>query len=452
MRLIEANAIGRATSFSPTRTHHIRPRASCRACAPLASRLQVEQVLDPLTGLARHVRRVALLACESAHVYTGVQAHARAVSDVRTLRRALSMRAGGKGTSDAHARASLAGEVIERMSASWRDGDARAIMASRAELGDLALDPNACMLFSERQFAQRTTVSTSHDPIPEPLLADAAIAWTALHSLNGEADRYVPTGLLYFDYPFRSAEPFSVADSNGNAAGDTVEDATLRALLELVERDAGGIWWYAQQRRAAIDIDALDDPWCADIARQLARAGRSMHVQDITTDLGIPACVAVALDNSRPTPRPMLGFGAGLSGLGAVRGALSELVQMIGVLEDAGDNVSEPLREWLQTAKPDNQRQLEPLGTSAPRPCVVDSPDNPLDFTLRRLAAKGIPSFSHVFTRADMGIPVVKVVAPGLRHFRRRLAPGRLYNTSPTGVDDRVLRNEAAANPLTFPF
>jgi oxazoline/thiazoline synthase len=438
--------------ISPTRTHHIRPRASCRACAPLASRLQTEQVLDPLTGLARHVRQVVPLACDSAHVYTGVQAHARAVSDVRTLRRALSMRAGGKGTSDAHARASLAGEVIERMSASWRDGDARGMIASRAELGDRALDPNACMLFSDQQFAQRTAASTSHDPIPEPLPAGSLISWTALHSLNGEADRYVPTGLLYFDYPFRAAEPFSVADSNGNAAGDTMEDATLRALLELVERDAGGIWWYAQQRRAAIDIDAVGDPWCVDIHRQLARAGRSVHVQDITTDLGIPVCVAVALNNRQLKPRPMLGFGAGLSGLGAVRGALAELAQMIGVLEDAGDNVSEPLRDWLQTATPDNQRQLESLGTCAPRPCVVDSADNPLEWTVHRLAANGIPSFSHAFTRADVGIPVVKVVAPGLRHFRRRLAPGRLYDAPPAAADEQESRNEATVNPLTFPF
>jgi ribosomal protein S12 methylthiotransferase accessory factor len=31
-------------------------------------------------------------------------------------------------------------------------------------------------------------------------------------------------------------------------------------------------------------------------------------------------------------------------------------------------------------------------------------------------------------TRPEIGLPVVKVIVPGLRHFRPRLAPGRLYD------------------------
>ena len=31
-------------------------------------------------------------------------------------------------------------------------------------------------------------------------------------------------------------------------------------------------------------------------------------------------------------------------------------------------------------------------------------------------------------TRAEIGLPVVKVIVPGLRHFWARYAPGRLYD------------------------
>ena len=31
-------------------------------------------------------------------------------------------------------------------------------------------------------------------------------------------------------------------------------------------------------------------------------------------------------------------------------------------------------------------------------------------------------------TRAEIGLPVVKVIVPGLRHFWARFAPGRLYD------------------------
>jgi oxazoline/thiazoline synthase len=47
-------------------------------------------------------------------------------------------------------------------------------------------------------------------------------------------------------------------------------------------------------------------------------------------------------------------------------------------------------------------------------------------------------------TRADIGVPVVKVLVPGLRHFYRRFGPGRLYDVpvklgwrdSPIAEDD----------------
>jgi ribosomal protein S12 methylthiotransferase accessory factor len=31
-------------------------------------------------------------------------------------------------------------------------------------------------------------------------------------------------------------------------------------------------------------------------------------------------------------------------------------------------------------------------------------------------------------TRPDLGVPVVKVIVPGLRHFWARFGPGRLYD------------------------
>ena len=31
-------------------------------------------------------------------------------------------------------------------------------------------------------------------------------------------------------------------------------------------------------------------------------------------------------------------------------------------------------------------------------------------------------------TRPDIGMPVVRVIVPGLRHFRERFAPGRLFD------------------------
>jgi ribosomal protein S12 methylthiotransferase accessory factor len=51
-------------------------------------------------------------------------------------------------------------------------------------------------------------------------------------------------------------------------------------------------------------------------------------------------------------------------------------------------------------------------------------------------------------TRPDIEVPVVRVIVPGLRHFYRRFAPGRLYDVPvKLGRRDRPLA-ENELNPL----
>jgi ribosomal protein S12 methylthiotransferase accessory factor len=51
-------------------------------------------------------------------------------------------------------------------------------------------------------------------------------------------------------------------------------------------------------------------------------------------------------------------------------------------------------------------------------------------------------------TRPDIDVPVARVIVPGLRHFYRRFAPGRLYDVPvKLGWLDRP-RAESELNPL----
>ena len=53
-------------------------------------------------------------------------------------------------------------------------------------------------------------------------------------------------------------------------------------------------------------------------------------------------------------------------------------------------------------------------------------------------------------TRPDIGVPVVKVVVPGLRHFWTRFAPGRLYDV-PVAMGWRANRlAERDLNPIAM--
>jgi ribosomal protein S12 methylthiotransferase accessory factor len=64
------------------------------------------------------------------------------------------------------------------------------------------------------------------------------------------------------------------------------------------------------------------------------------------------------------------------------------------------------------------------------------------------LAARGMEMLVMDQTRPDIGLPVAKVVVPGLRHFWARYAPGRLYDV-PVALGWRPAPlDEAALNPV----
>ncbi|MER6796420.1 YcaO-like family protein, partial [Amycolatopsis mediterranei] len=115
-----------------------------------------------------------------------------------------------------------------------------------------------------------------------------------------------------------------------------------------------------------------------------------------------------------------------------VRRALTELNQMMPALLDGWDGGDDPdAARWLRDATVAGQPYLLPdpaLGLA--RFDDVSSPDLLADLRLvqARLEAAGLEVFVLDQTRPDIGLPVVKVIVPGLRGFWGRFAPGRLYD------------------------
>src|SRR5262249_20321139 len=143
--------------------------------------------------------------------------------NVFLLQQGLRVKASGKGMTDAQARTSALCEALERYSSVFH-GDEPRRTASFRELGGAAIHPNACMLFSERQFEQRerwTAHRAATHVVPEPLDEDTPLEWSPVWSLTRRECRYLPTGYLYFSYPLHG-RAFVWADSNGNAAGNTL--------------------------------------------------------------------------------------------------------------------------------------------------------------------------------------------------------------------------------------
>src|SRR5262249_1001781 len=143
-------------------------------------------------------------------------------------------------------------------------GDEERIRGSLFSLGEQAIHPNDCQLYDDRQFASRSTWNAVHGQfqyVARPFDPKAVMDWTPVWSLTQRRHRYLPTRQLYYGAPAEPGHDFVHSDSNGNAAGSSLEDAVLQGLLELVERDAIALWWYNRGRVPAVDLDAFGDSW-----------------------------------------------------------------------------------------------------------------------------------------------------------------------------------------------
>jgi ribosomal protein S12 methylthiotransferase accessory factor len=206
------------------------------------------------------------------------------------------------------------------------------------------------------------------------------------------------------------------ADSNGCASGSSFEEAVLHGILELVERDALGIWWFNQVVRPGHNARAIGDPLCRRVCSQLEEQGWQVWVEDITTDLGIPVFVALG---ARQGGR-IHGVAAHLHAPTALRQAMSELWQLS-----------------KKPARPGSPATLHRAGASALATSELATPAmDECEVDLRNLVDQCCGIIAHAghevvvfdMTRPEIAFPVARVVAPGLRHSKPRFAPGRLYD------------------------
>jgi ribosomal protein S12 methylthiotransferase accessory factor len=348
----------------------------------------------------------------------------------------------GKGVTDSQARASALCEAIERYSGVYQ-GCERRVRARLRDLGEAAVDPREVMQFSERQYRDRerwNARGSRVDSVPVSLDEDDEIDWSPLWSLTREAVRYLPTGLCYSGVPAAPGRAYFRACSNGNAAGNTLEEAMLQGFLELSERDAIGIWWYNRVARPPVTLDGFGDPYPERLRAFLSSRGRDLWALDLTNDLGVPVIAAFSHHVAGPQ-RIVMGFGAHLEPRLALLRALTELGQMLAwVLPvEGGDSrvrrTTDPeTHRWLVEATLENQPHLVALEDAAPRsasdlPALVsDDLHDDLLHCRRLVEAMGHEMLVLDQTRPEIGLPVVKVVVPGLRHCHARLAPGRLYD------------------------
>ncbi|EYF00039.1 YcaO-like family protein [Chondromyces apiculatus] len=256
------------------------------------------------------------------------------------------------------------------------------------------------------------------------------LLWVPGLDLVEGAPTWVPFEVVHTDYslPLLDGTGAFVMSSNGLASGNHPYEAISHGICELIERDATTLWQMssaAHKRETRVDLETVDDAGCREVLEKFARADAEVLVWEITSDVQVPAFACTLVDRA-PNPArpvaPMRGFGChparGVALLRALtEAAQSRLTVITGARDDIRVHGNGP-EEDLRTAQ---QFLAEHAGETCPRR-FDEAPDHPgetLDedvaWEIERLREVGLEQVVTVdLSRPELGIPVVRVVIPGL--------------------------------------
>lgn len=322
----------------------------------------------------------------------------------------------GKGVDAPAARVSALMEAVERCSAEGFAGPVRrASWRALTAAGPAVLDPRGCDLPADTAFTP-----------------DAVLGWVEGHDLATGAAVLVPLDLAVSP-PVEGV--LRHVDTNGLAAGNSRLEATVHALAEVIERDAVSQQLFAElylepadgpPPRLRIDLRTLPEA-AATLVATIERAELEVVVDWLAGDIAVATLRALLVDPAFPSPdgprlRCFVGYGTAPDATLAVLRALTEAVQSrLAVIQGARDAFNRPpaaadpgrAAGWQADLAAQPRLPFDAVPSFTSLDLAAD-----LDFLLDRLRRAGLGQAVVVdLTRADLGIPVVRVRVPGLACF-----------------------------------
>lgn len=260
-------------------------------------------------------------------------------------------------------------------------------------------------------------------------IGSSPVPWcSGLDILSGNTV-FVPWWLVGLDHRGERPPGFEQS-SDGLASGNTPSEAVLHGLCELVERDAWALTQLKSPERlkeSRIDPASFSNAVIDVMTDRITRAGMKLLLLDMTTDVGVPAFLAVIMPGNL-SDRVDARWSHVCGGCGChpdpVRAALraiteaaqSRLTAIAGSRDDFSPRVYQRLDQSAAMQQVvelcEDSGRMRAFQTRHRRPSTIQ---DSIGHIADRLAATGIEQIVVVpFPHPALPVSVVRVIVPGL--------------------------------------
>jgi ribosomal protein S12 methylthiotransferase accessory factor len=266
---------------------------------------------------------------------------------------------------------------------------------------------------------------------------DGPLLLASARNLESGDECVIPAELIYYPAPDVGQSLFG-SSTNGLASGNSLLEASLQALLELIERD---VWSFEIVRRASKLVEAAILPHhVREIIERAERNGLQFKVRYVPNDYGMPFFAAFVFDLNNPSRKTFNGgWACDLDRERALVRAVTEAAQSRVAFIQGGRKVQ---MSRAATLAHDAQREGKLVrqhmrGVSDPRQQILfsDIPDLAVEGSLQQKLDAVIgrlrrvlqePIYRVVFTPPESPLQVVRLVVPLLENLKEsRVRVGR---------------------------
>ncbi len=313
----------------------------------------------------------------------------------------------GKGASAIQAQASACMELGERFSFfTFKDNPDNFLQGDYQEMrerGYPVLGP---------EYLLQSVHDSAHDvAFVEEILKGIPMQWTWATSLVKGKEVLIPFSWF-----------FAINEFNGPSAGNTLEEAALQGICEIVERHVCALVTHERINTPAVVPESVSDPVAKDLLEIFKANDIELYLNDFSLDTGICTVGALAIDHSTFPEKSEIVYTAGTTPdpEKALIRAVTEVAQLAGDFNSGSNYVASGLpkplimKEVRHVTDSEATVEIADMANLADHDIRVE-----VENCVKALAAKGMETFMIDVTHPQLQIPAIYTIVPGA-HFRER--------------------------------